>query len=154
MIPIGGNSLKSLPWDEKEDPSATEKLLSSTIHEWHKLRHQSASEDELEFINQIPVSACPYCGADKMFLPARIAEQTRSSKRDSGTEFKSTNAKCATENSMHSQIQSLKIERSLFKNGLNIFSISLNITLFTLVHVITETQKAQEDTGFIRCLQF
>lgn len=64
--PHWGNSLKSLPWDEKEDPSATEKLLSSTIHEWHKLRHQSASEDELEFINQIPVSACPYCGADKI----------------------------------------------------------------------------------------
>ena len=59
-----GSSLKNLKWDQEDKPlSLSERLISSTVHEWYDAKHRKASEEEITFVNSIPVSKCPHCGS-------------------------------------------------------------------------------------------
>ena len=56
-----GNSLRYLPWDNNEDASETERLISSTIREWYDAKHPITSIDEIALINSLVIKQCPYC---------------------------------------------------------------------------------------------
>lgn len=43
--------------------TSEEKLFKSTLDEWYSVKHRSASEDEIAFINTIKIKNCPYCGS-------------------------------------------------------------------------------------------
>ena len=60
-----GNSLKFLSWDDdnNDKDDSSKKLISSTIHEWYDAKHRKSSIEEIEFINSIKVTHCPYCGS-------------------------------------------------------------------------------------------
>ena len=57
-----GSSLRRMPWDQKgEEPTLTERLISSTVGEWYLAKHRKASEEETALINSLNPEACPYC---------------------------------------------------------------------------------------------
>lgn len=58
-----GRSLRKLSWDETKDQSFSQKLISSTVHEWYDAKHRISSKEEIELINSISISSCPYCGS-------------------------------------------------------------------------------------------
>ena len=48
-----GTSLRVLPWDKQDDePTLTEKLISSTVTEWYEAKHRDPSEEEIKLINR------------------------------------------------------------------------------------------------------
>ena len=55
--------LRSFSWDIKpdEDKSQTENLIETTVTEWYKEKHRSASIEEIELINSKNMSTCPFC---------------------------------------------------------------------------------------------
>lgn len=61
-----GSSLKRLPWDETNSPSLSQRLISSTIHEWYEAKHSISSQDEILLVNNILKTACPYCGSNRI----------------------------------------------------------------------------------------
>jgi transposase-like protein len=58
-----GSSLKNMLWDNSDDISDSQRLISSTIHEWYDAKHREPSDDEIAFLNNIPISRCPRCGS-------------------------------------------------------------------------------------------
>ena len=56
-----GHSLRKLSWDESKDKTASQKLISSTVHEWYDAKHRISSDEEIELINSLNISHCPYC---------------------------------------------------------------------------------------------
>ena len=62
-----GTSLRILPWDKQDDePTLTEKLISSTVTEWYEAKHRDPSEEEIKLINNIEISECPACGSTSL----------------------------------------------------------------------------------------
>ena len=61
-LPHWGNSLRILSWDKSKDRTDSQKLISSTIHEWYDAKHRSVSNEEIKLINSIKVKCCPVCG--------------------------------------------------------------------------------------------
>lgn len=61
-LPHWGNSLRILSWDKSKDKTDSQKLISSTIHEWYDAKHRSVSKEEIKLINSIKVKCCPVCG--------------------------------------------------------------------------------------------
>ena len=59
-----GSSLKHMPWDNDEDISSVQNLISSTIHEWYEAKHRMTSKEELQLINSIEIVKCPHCGEE------------------------------------------------------------------------------------------
>ena len=52
-----GTSLRVLPWDKQDDePTLTEKLISSAVTEWYEAKHRDPSEEEMKLINNIEIS--------------------------------------------------------------------------------------------------
>ena len=45
------------------DPSLTSKLILSTLDEWYKAKHRTSSKEEIELINNLYISQCPYCNS-------------------------------------------------------------------------------------------
>ena len=58
-----GHSLKHLSWDEKEDITLSQKLISSTIQEWYEAKHRSSSAEEIKLINSYKPDSCRICGS-------------------------------------------------------------------------------------------
>jgi transposase-like protein len=58
-----GDSLKYLPWDKRDDISHSQKLISTTVHEWYDAKHRQASLEEVVFVNSIEISQCRLCGS-------------------------------------------------------------------------------------------
>ena len=56
-----GHSLRKLSWDESKDKTASQKLISSTVHEWYDAKHRISSNEEIKLINSLNISHCPYC---------------------------------------------------------------------------------------------
>ena len=62
-----GTSLRILPWDKQDDePTLTEKLISSTVTEWYEAKHRDPSEEEIKLINSIEITECPACGSTSL----------------------------------------------------------------------------------------
>lgn len=61
-----GASLKFLPWEESEQLTNTQTLISSTIHEWYDAKHRITSDEEISLINNLNKKHCPYCGASNI----------------------------------------------------------------------------------------
>ena len=62
-----GTSLRILPWDKQDDePTLTEKLISSTVTEWYEAKHRDPSEEEIKLINNIEITECPACGSTSL----------------------------------------------------------------------------------------
>lgn len=62
--PEWGNSLRRLPWDNDAAATESERLISSTLHEWYDAKHPEVSLDEIALINSLTVKQCPYCGSN------------------------------------------------------------------------------------------
>lgn len=58
-----GRSLRNLSWDESENKTRSQKLISSTVHEWYDAKHRISSIEEIKLINSIDTSCCPHCGS-------------------------------------------------------------------------------------------
>ena len=58
-----GHSLKRLSWDKKKDISLSQKLISSTIHEWYDAKHRASSAEEIRLINSCKPESCRICGS-------------------------------------------------------------------------------------------
>lgn len=56
--------LRSFPWSGKEALSKGEALVGSTLGEWYEAKHRMPSDEELSFVNSLPVESCPHCGSD------------------------------------------------------------------------------------------
>ena len=56
-----GTSLQKLPWDNKNERSPIENLISSTMTEWYNAKHRETSNEELELINSIIPLRCHHC---------------------------------------------------------------------------------------------
>ena len=54
-----GHSLRRLSWDESLDKTLSQKLISSTIHEWYDAKHRISSIEEIKLINSIRIDHCP-----------------------------------------------------------------------------------------------
>ena len=61
--PSWGSSLRWLAWDKESQISKSQKLISSTIHEWYDAKHRISSDAETELINSLNKSHCPYCSS-------------------------------------------------------------------------------------------
>ena len=61
--PVWGRSLRQLKWDNKEDISLTESLISDTVHEWYDAKHRETSVPEIKLINSHLLNSCPICGS-------------------------------------------------------------------------------------------
>ena len=58
-----GHSLRKLSWDEKEKITLSQKLISSTVHEWYDAKHRFSSKEEIRLINSISINSCRICGS-------------------------------------------------------------------------------------------
>ena len=58
-----GHSLRNLSFDEDEDISLSQKLISSTIHEWYDAKHRVSSDEEIRLINSVRICSCRNCGS-------------------------------------------------------------------------------------------
>lgn len=61
-----GSSLRMLPWDNNSQINKSQKLISSTIHEWYDAKHRNTSKEEIDLINNIKRTNCPYCGSKEI----------------------------------------------------------------------------------------
>ena len=66
--------LRRFSWERKEHKDEKESLVEETVLEWYEAKHRKASDKELELINSIQVSACPYCAADKIVKNGHSSE--------------------------------------------------------------------------------
>lgn len=66
-----GTSLRILPWNQNEEITQTQKLISERINEWYETKHKPASINEIELINSIQVKSCPYCETKKIIKKGR-----------------------------------------------------------------------------------
>lgn len=57
------SSLRQFSWSGRKDGSDAEKLIESTVPEWHEQKHRKPSPEEIGFINSIPIRQCPRCGS-------------------------------------------------------------------------------------------
>ena len=55
-------SLKAFPFGD-DDLTPEEELFKSTLLEWYSAKHRAISNEEVSFINAIPIKKCPYCGS-------------------------------------------------------------------------------------------
>ena len=46
------------------DGLKSSKMMISTLEEWHDAKHRDPSKDEVDFVNSIEVTSCPYCGSE------------------------------------------------------------------------------------------
>lgn len=59
---VWGRSLKYLSWESEGQPlSASQQLITATVHEWYDAKHRSVSDEEIQFVNSIEKDQCPYC---------------------------------------------------------------------------------------------
>ena len=58
-----GHSLRNLKWDENKDKTHSQRLISSTVHEWYDAKHRITSKEEIKLINSIRILSCPFCGS-------------------------------------------------------------------------------------------
>ena len=56
-----GYSLSRFPWNQKENPNKIEEVLDDTLVSQYKEKHREPSEKEIELINSLTKSKCPYC---------------------------------------------------------------------------------------------
>ena len=66
--------LRRFSWEGKESKDEKESLVEETVLEWYEAKHRKASAKELELINSVQVSACPYCAADKIVKNGHSSE--------------------------------------------------------------------------------
>ena len=59
------SSLRRLPWSDNVEQTKTQTLISSTINEWYDAKHRNPSAEEIDFINSILPSKCPYCNSNR-----------------------------------------------------------------------------------------
>lgn len=45
------------------DGSPSAKMMISTLEEWDDAKHRDPSREEVDFVNSIEVTSCPYCGS-------------------------------------------------------------------------------------------
>ena len=62
-VPHWGHSLKYLSFDESEEKTFSETLISSTVHEWYDAKHRISSAEEIRLINSLRIDKCPLCGS-------------------------------------------------------------------------------------------
>lgn len=72
-----GHSLRYLKWDENKSPTACQKLISNTVHEWYDAKHPTASNEELRMINGLTVDHCPICGAEEIIKYGHYKDGTQ-----------------------------------------------------------------------------
>lgn len=53
--------MRQFSWSGKKDKSESENLIESTALEWYEAKHRKASLEEINFINSIKITSCPYC---------------------------------------------------------------------------------------------
>ena len=56
-----GTSVKKLPWDERNDITPIEALMTSTMKEWYETKHRESSKEEIDLINSIEPLVCHRC---------------------------------------------------------------------------------------------
>lgn len=59
-----GTSLRQLPWDQNEEITNSQLLISNTIDEWYNAKHRYSSKEEIKLINSFRKTTCPYCLSD------------------------------------------------------------------------------------------
>ena len=62
-----GTSVKKLPWDDKNNKTPVEELISSTMNEWYDAKHRSVSPEEIKLLNSIEPLICHHC-CSKRFI--------------------------------------------------------------------------------------
>lgn len=60
-----GHSLKYLKWDDKKTLTASQKLISRTVHEWYDAKHPAVSHEELKMVNGLTIDHCPIVDQQK-----------------------------------------------------------------------------------------
>ncbi len=58
-----GPSLFHFPWNQKEKLSQLEEVLDDTLVSWYREKHREPSIKEIELINSLEKTKCPYCGS-------------------------------------------------------------------------------------------
>lgn len=58
-----GRSLRKLSWDDEETITLSQKLISSTVHEWYDAKHRYSSQEEIKLINSLKPESCRLCGS-------------------------------------------------------------------------------------------
>ncbi len=53
-------SLRIFNWDDAHITPA-QSLVKSTVNEWYSAKHRENSKEEVDFVNSIRISKCPYC---------------------------------------------------------------------------------------------
>lgn len=61
-----GSSLKYLPWDNENEKTEVQQLISNTIQEWYYAKHRLTSDEEIQLINSVNKRTCPYCNSKKI----------------------------------------------------------------------------------------
>ena len=56
-----GTSVKKLPWDERDNITPIEALMTSTMKEWYEAKHRESSKEEIDLINSIEPLVCHRC---------------------------------------------------------------------------------------------
>lgn len=63
-----GDSLRYLPWEKDElgDLSLSQRLISTTVHEWYDAKHRQSSDEEVVLVNSVVLAHCRICGCENI----------------------------------------------------------------------------------------
>ena len=56
-----GSSLCCFPWNKNQELTKVEEILNETLVSWYKEKHKEPSAKEIELINSLNKTKCPYC---------------------------------------------------------------------------------------------
>lgn len=55
--------LRDFSWSLEKEKTTDQLLVENTVKEWYQAKHRSISVDEVNFINSIQLSKCPFCNS-------------------------------------------------------------------------------------------
>ncbi len=70
-------SLRFFTWSQKPNKNEEEMLIESTILEWYDAKHRTSSPQEIEFINSLKISRCPYCRQEEIIKYGKKKDGTQ-----------------------------------------------------------------------------
>lgn len=54
-------SLRQFSWSGSKKKNEVQNLIEETVNEWYDAKHRKQSKSEIEFINSIKITTCPFC---------------------------------------------------------------------------------------------
>lgn len=52
--------LRSFTWSDNLVKSPGQELVENTVQEWYDVKHPTASQDEVSFVNSLEIEKCPF----------------------------------------------------------------------------------------------